>query len=105
LAGLPPIKVHEFRHSCASNLIKEGIPLRIVARWLGDTEGTVLSYYSHLFPDEENSVGTYFAAHPLGAPVEPKSGGNGPCSDQPDTSESEKAEPTDKNAGDDGPEM
>jgi len=105
LAGLPPIKVHEFRHSCASNLIKEGIPLRIVARWLGDTEGTVLSYYSHLFPDEENSVGTYFTAHPLGVPTEPKSGGNGPCSDQENAPEKEETGQAAKNASDDGPEM
>lgn len=65
LAGLERIKVHEFRHSCASNLIRAGVPLRIVARWLGDTESTVLSFYSHMFPDEENSISTFFQQSPL----------------------------------------
>lgn len=50
--GLPIIKIHEFRHSCASNLLRAGIPLRVVARWIGDKESTVLDYYSHMFLDE-----------------------------------------------------
>jgi integrase len=56
-AGLPSIKIHEFRHSCASNLIRANFPVRIVAQWLGDTESTILDYYSHMFPDEANSIG------------------------------------------------
>lgn len=64
-ANLTPIKVHEFRHSCASNLIKEGFPLRVVARWLGDTEGTILHYYSHMFPDEADSISGFFKNNPL----------------------------------------
>lgn len=55
-AGLPPIKVHEFRHSCASNLLRQNVPLRVVANWLGDTENTVLSYYSHMFQDEAQVI-------------------------------------------------
>ena len=62
LAGLPVIKVHEFRHSCASNLIREGKPLRVVANWIGDTETTVLSYYSHMFNDEATTVPSVFSS-------------------------------------------
>lgn len=51
-AGLHKIKIHEFRHSCASNLLRSGIPLRVVARWIGDKEATILQYYSHMFMDE-----------------------------------------------------
>jgi len=65
MAGLKPLRVHEFRHSCASNLIRNGMPLRIVAQWLGDTESTVLDYYSHMFPDESQSVAKFFESHPL----------------------------------------
>jgi integrase len=36
LAHLKPIKLHEFRHSCASNMLKAGLPVRVVADWLGD---------------------------------------------------------------------
>lgn len=80
-AGLYPIKIHEFRHSCASNLIRNGMPLRIVAQWLGDTESTVLDYYSHMFPDESQSVAKFFESHPLEETKGPKngSGNSGPA--------------------------
>lgn len=64
-AGLKPLKMHEFRHSCASNLLKEGVPVRLVARWLGDTESSVLTYYSHLFGQEENTVADWMEKHPV----------------------------------------
>ena len=56
MAGLEPLKVHEFRHSCASNLLRENVPLRVVANWLGDTEATILNFYSHMFTDEAKIV-------------------------------------------------
>ncbi|MBO4541235.1 MAG: tyrosine-type recombinase/integrase [Bacilli bacterium] len=59
-AGLIPIKIHEFRHSCASNLLRAGIPLRVVASWLGDKETTILTYYSHMFLDEVAVVEKFF---------------------------------------------
>lgn len=55
-AGLPAIKVHEFRHSCASNLLRNNVPLRVVANWLGDTEATILNYYSHMFQEEAQII-------------------------------------------------
>jgi Site-specific recombinase XerD len=55
-AGFEPIKIHEFRDSCASNLIRSGISSRLVAKWLGDKEATILNYYSHEFPDEKNVI-------------------------------------------------
>ena len=55
-AGLPPLKVHEFRHSCASNLLRQNVPLRVVANWLGDTEATILNYYIHMFKDEAEMI-------------------------------------------------
>jgi len=64
-AGLPAIKIHEFRHSCASNLIRANFPVRVVAHWLGDTESTVLEYYSHMFPDEASSIGVFFDRNSL----------------------------------------
>jgi integrase len=64
-AGMAPLRLHEFRHSCASNLLKAGIPVRVVARWLGDTEATVMAFYSHLFPDEKEIIGDWLNGHPL----------------------------------------
>jgi|LAHS01.1.fsa_nt_gb hypothetical protein len=92
-----------------STLIKEGIPLRIVARWLGNTEGTILSYYSHLFPDEEQSVGIFFNEHPL-TKKNPASGsgnsgaaGAAPMAEvEPEANDSGNEKKEDE---DDGPEM
>ena len=55
-AGLKPIRLHEFRHSCVSNLLMHGISPRLVARWVGDTESMVLSTYSHLLPSEKQDM-------------------------------------------------
>lgn len=55
-AGLAPIRLHEFRHSCVSNLLMHGISPRLVARWVGDTESMVLSTYSHLLPSEKQDM-------------------------------------------------
>ena len=55
-AGLTPIRLHEFRHSCVSNLLMHGISPRLVARWVGDTESMVLSTYSHLLPSEKQDM-------------------------------------------------
>ena len=64
-AKLKPLKLHEFRHSCASNMLRAGLPVRVVARWLGDTESTVMTYYSHLFEDEKNMAGNWLEKNPL----------------------------------------
>lgn len=61
MAKLKPIKIHGFRHSCASNLLKNGISPRIVAQWLGDNENTVLSVYSHLLPDEKDQIADFYS--------------------------------------------
>lgn len=59
-AGLKPIKLHEFRHSCVSNLLASGLPVRVVARWVGDTERMVQDTYSHLLPSEKDVIKEYF---------------------------------------------
>jgi integrase len=55
-ADVKVIKLHEFRHSCVSNLLMHGISPRLVARWVGDTESMVLSTYSHLLPSEKQDM-------------------------------------------------
>lgn len=40
-AGVKVIKLHEFRHSCVSNLWASGLSVRVVSRWVGDTERMV----------------------------------------------------------------
>lgn len=52
-SGVKRIRIHDFRHSHASFLINNHIPLPAIADRLGDTINTVLNTYAHLF---ENSV-------------------------------------------------
>lgn len=58
-AGLFRIRIHEFRHSCVSWLLSNGMNYRTVARWVGDTESVVLSTYSHLIPGEKDQIAIF----------------------------------------------
>lgn len=54
LAGLPHIRIHDFRHSHASLLCNEGINIQEVARRLGHADVQMTwNTYSHLYPREE----------------------------------------------------
>lgn len=54
LAGLPHIRVHDFRHSHASLLANEGINIQEIARRLGHSKIEITwNTYSHLYPREE----------------------------------------------------
>lgn len=54
-AGLPHIRVHDFRHSHASLLANEGINIQEVARRLGHSDvQTTWKVYAHLYPREED---------------------------------------------------
>lgn len=53
-AGLPRIRVHDFRHSHASLLANEGINIQEIARRLGHSDVNVTwKIYAHLYPREE----------------------------------------------------
>ena len=58
-AGIFRIRLHEFRHSCVSWLLSNGMNYRTVARWVGDTEAVVLSTYSHLIPGEKDQIAVF----------------------------------------------
>ncbi len=53
-AGLPHIRIHDFRHSHASFLANNGINIQEVARRLGHSKIEITwNTYSHLYPREE----------------------------------------------------
>lgn len=57
LAGLDPIRVHDFRHSHASLLIEMGFSALLVAERLGHENVSVtMDVYSHLFPSKQSQV-------------------------------------------------
>lgn len=53
-AGLPPIRVHDLRHSHASLLIEMGFSALEISNRLGhESVKTTLDTYSHLYPDKD----------------------------------------------------
>lgn len=57
VAGLEPIVLYGFRHSHATNLIKAGVPIKIVSQRLGHKNAsTTMNVYWHLFTDDEQQV-------------------------------------------------
>ena len=56
-AGLPPIRVHDLRHSHASFLIEKGFSPLLIAERLGhENIQTTLQIYSHLYPNKQQEV-------------------------------------------------
>jgi len=50
-AGLPDIRFHDLRHSAASLLLAQGVPMRAVMELLGHSSiGTTADIYSHVMP-------------------------------------------------------
>ena len=56
-AGLKEIRLHDFRHSCASLLINNGANVTTVAKYLGHTKiDETLNTYSHMFQSALDGV-------------------------------------------------
>ena len=76
-AGIPADRYHMMhvtRHTFASACLSEGISVRAVAEFLGDTEATVQGTYSHMMPDDRDRArkakGLFFARTETAAPQE-----------------------------------
>lgn len=47
--GLKKIRFHDLRHSCASLLVANGVPMKVIQEWLGhSTFNVTANFYSHL---------------------------------------------------------
>lgn len=56
-AGLKHIRIHDFRHSCASLLINNGANITVVAEYLGHSNiEQTLNTYSHFYKSKLNEV-------------------------------------------------
>lgn len=70
-AGLPPIRVHDLRHSHASMLINLGFtPLEIAERLGHESVKTTLDTYSHLYPDKDQQLADRLNRFRLADPAE-----------------------------------
>lgn len=57
LAGVKQIRIHDFRHSCASLLINSNASITLVAKYLGHTKiDETLNTYSHLFKNKMQEI-------------------------------------------------
>ena len=56
-ANLEPIRLHDFRHSCASFLINNKATPLLVSKWLGHSNVSMtLNTYSHLWKSELDEI-------------------------------------------------
>ena len=56
-AGVKQIRIHDFRHSCASLLINNGANITMVAKYLGHTKvDETLNTYSHMFKNKLDNI-------------------------------------------------
>ena len=57
LASVQQIRIHDFRHSCASLLINNNASISLVARYLGHSKiDETLNTYSHLFKNKLDEI-------------------------------------------------
>ena len=56
-AGLPPIRFHDLRHTCATILLSRGVHAKFVQELLGHaTIAITLDTYSHVLPGMSDSL-------------------------------------------------
>ena len=65
--GLRHIRFHDLRHSCASLLLKQGVPMKQIQAWLGHSDiSTTANIYAHLDSQSKQlSAATMEQALPL----------------------------------------
>ena len=57
VAGLPRIRFHDLRHSCATLLLVQGVSPRVVMDILGHSEiAMTMDTYSHVVPELQRGV-------------------------------------------------
>ncbi len=56
-ANVKQIRIHDFRHSCASLLINQGASITLISKYLGHSDkATTLNTYSHMFHNELETI-------------------------------------------------
>ncbi len=67
-SGLPALKFHELRHTHATLLLREGVPVHVVAKRLGHKDPSVtLNVYADAIPDDDDRAVDTFAKAVWGA--------------------------------------
>jgi len=62
-AGLPRIRLHDCRHTAASLMLSQGVPVKVVSEMLGHSSPTItLSIYAHVMPGMAEEAGAALSA-------------------------------------------
>ena len=66
-AGLPPIRLHDVRHSYATAMIRAGVPLKVVSQRIGHSSpATTMKIYQHVLPGDDEDAALVGARAILG---------------------------------------
>lgn len=66
-AGVPPIRLHDARHTCATLMHMRGVPIAVIAAWLGHASAAfTLSVYAHAQDDALAAAAASFPASSTG---------------------------------------
>jgi integrase len=56
-AGLPPLRIHDLRHTSATLLLRAGVGAQVVSKRLGHAKvGFTLDTYAHVLPDQQREA-------------------------------------------------
>jgi integrase len=56
-AGLPPIRLHDLRHSYATAALASGVPVKVVSQRIGHADvGVTLKVYAHVLPGDDEEA-------------------------------------------------
>jgi integrase len=62
--GLPPLRLHDLRHSAATLWLEAGLPLKLVQELLGHASMAITAdVYSHILPAYRRQAADALAAH------------------------------------------
>jgi integrase len=64
LAGLPPLRLHDLRHTAGSLMLSKGVPDYRVAEYLGHSVDVLRKIYTHLLDPDVDADMALFAASP-----------------------------------------
>lgn len=69
----PTFVPHTFRHTCALRLVRRGVPLNVVKKWLGHSSIATTMIYADAVPQDLNAARDLLDAHAVvPAPAKPK---------------------------------
>ena len=75
-AGVRPIRLHDARHSCGTAMHLRGVPLAVIAKWLGHADASITArIYAHSQDDALKAAGQSLGAVDASISVKKSSGG------------------------------